>query len=381
VNRHSRIAVFLATSGHSGVDRIMKNLIRETTSRGINVDLLHVRGHGPYFHEPVEGLRVVDLGVSHVTGSLLPLIRYLRRERPVGLLSDKDRVNRVALLAKRMASVPVRLVVRIGTTVSVNLSQRSWLQRRIQYFSIGHLYRWADRVVVPSAGAADDLVQVLNLPGHLIRVLPSPIVDQEIFALASEPVDHPWLNDPAVPVILGVGELCARKDFSTLIKAFARVRALRPCRLLVLGEGRQRQHLEGLVSHLNLEGSVSLPGFAKNPFPFMQRASLLVLSSICEGLPVALVEALALGTPVVATDCPSGPREILADGHYGPLTPVGDEAGLAEAMMRTLDDPPYSTDLRSAAMDFSVDQATSRYLEILGVKAGDDGPTLKGTAR
>jgi glycosyltransferase involved in cell wall biosynthesis len=372
MNRSPRIAVFLATSGHSGVDRIMKNLIRETTSRGINVDLLHVRGHGPYFDEPVEGLSIVDLGVSHVTGSLLPLIRYLRRERPVGLLSDKDRVNRMALLAKRMARVPVRSVVRIGTTVSVNLSQRGWLQRRIQHLSIGHLYRWADWVVVPSHGAAADLVQKLKLPDHLIRVLPSPIVDQAIFALASEPVDHPWLNDSAVPAILGVGELCARKDFSTLIKAFVRVRDLRPCRLLILGEGRQRQHLENLARHLHLEGTVSLPGFVKNPFPYMQRASLLVLSSVCEGLPVALVEALALGTPVVATDCPSGPGEILANGRFGHLTPVGDDTSLAEAIVRTLDDPLSSAALRSAAMPFSVAQATSRYLEILGVETGTE---------
>jgi glycosyltransferase involved in cell wall biosynthesis len=367
---HEKLAIFLATSGHSGVDRIMKNLIRETTGRGINVDLLHVRGHGPCFDEPVEGLRVVDMGVSHVSSSLLPLVRYLRHERPVGLLSDKDRVNRVALLAKRLSGVPVRSVVRIGTTVSVNLLQRGWIQRRIQHFSIGHLYRWADRVVVPSQGAAADLVHALNMPDHLIRVLPSPIVDQkDIFALASEPLDHPWFDEPAVPVILGVGELCARKDFQTLIRALARLRDLRPCRLVILGEGRQRQYLEGLVSHLNLEGSVSLPGFVKNPFPYMQRASLLVLSSICEGLPVALVEALAIGIPVVATDCPSGPREILSNGRFGRLTPIGDETSLAEAIMETLDSPLSSSVLRSAAMPFSVAQATSRYLEILGVEA------------
>jgi glycosyltransferase involved in cell wall biosynthesis len=380
MNRSEKIAVFLATSGHSGVDRIMKNLIRETTRQGINVDLLHVRGHGPHFDEPVEGLRIVDLDVSHVTASLLPLVRYLKRERPVGLLSDKDRVNRVALLAKRMAGVPVRSVVRIGTTVSVNLSQRGWVQRRIQYFSIGHLYRWADRVVVPSEGAAADLIHRLNLPDPLVRVLPSPIVDAKISGLASEAVEDPWFNDLTVPVVLGVGELCARKDFSTLIKAFARVRALRPCRLLILGEGRQRQHLERLVSHLNLVGAVSLPGFVKNPFPCMQRASLLVLSSVCEGLPVALVEALALGTPVVATDCPSGPREILANGRFGRLSPVGDEAGLANAMIQTLNNPPPSNVLMSAAMRFSVEQATEQYLEILGVKAGKEGHTPEGSA-
>lgn len=379
MNRSPRIAVFLATSGHSGVDRIMKNLIRETASRGINVDLLHIRGHGPQFNEPVKNLRIVDLGVSHVNGSLGPLVRYLRRERPVGLLSDKDRVNRVALLAKRIARVPLRSVVRIGTTVSVNLSQRSWLQRRIQYLSIGHLYRWAERVIVPSHGAAGDLVHALNLPDRIICVLPSPIVNREIFAMASEPLNHPWFKGPAVPVILGVGELSARKDFSTLIKAFTRVRDRLPCRLLILGEGRQRQRLVSLVGQLKLEGAVSLPGFEKNPFPYMQRASLLVLSSICEGLPVALVEALALGTPVVATDCPSGPREILEGGRFGRLTSVADEAGLAEAIVQTLENPLPSNALMSAAMPFSVDQATSRYLELLGVETGAKGQASGGT--
>jgi glycosyltransferase involved in cell wall biosynthesis len=150
--------------------------------------------------------------------------------------------------------------------------------------------------------------------------------------------------------------------------------------LLILGEGRERRHLERLVSHLNLKGAVSLPGFLKNPFPYMQRASLLALSSICEGLPVALVEALALGIPVVATDCPSGPREILDNGRFGRLTQVGDEAGLAGEILRTLDDPPSSTVLRSAAMPYSVVQATSRYLDLLGVKAGEEGSTLRESA-
>jgi len=361
-----RIALFLATSGHSGVDRVMRNLCDEFSRRGLRVDLLHVAGHGPYLDPVPEHVRIINLGSAHVHTSLIPLVRYLRRERPEALLSDKDKVNRTALMARWLARVPTRVVVRIGTTVSKNLERRGAVQRWVQVLSMRWFYRAATAVVVPSEGAADDLAQVAKLPRSHIRAVPSPIITPRLEQAAEADPHHPWLGAPEWPVVLGVGELCARKDFATLMRAFASLRAKQPCRLILLGEGRQREKLEALARELDIGEDVDLPGFVDNPYAYMARADLFVLSSICEGAPVVLMEALALGTPVVATDCPSGPAEILEGGRYGTLVPVGDAAALAEAMGATLDRPPERRSVQAASDRYRAEVSADHYLDVLG---------------
>ncbi len=361
-----RIAIFLATSGHSGVDRVMANLIAEFSARDVKIDLLRIKNHGPYIVPSSKNVRIVRLGTSHVNTSLPPLVRYLKRERPQALLTDKDRVNRLALWARRLAGVPTRVVVRIGTTVSKNLERRSPWARWSQYHSMRWFYPWADAIVVPSRGAALDLANIAGIPLDRIRVVPNPIVTPKLFKLAEQTVTYDGLMPSNEPVILGVGELCARKDFTTLIKAFSKVRQSRPCRLLILGEGRQRSRLEALITQLGLEDDVVMPGFVKNPYAYMAKANLMVLSSNCEGFGNVLAEALAIALPVVSTDCPSGPREILQDGRFGTLVPVGDANALARAILTTLDNPMDAELLKSAAKPFSVAASASQYLVALG---------------
>ncbi|MBW1929076.1 MAG: glycosyltransferase [Deltaproteobacteria bacterium] len=361
------LAIFLATSGHSGVDRVMGNLIRELSSRGLAVDLLRIKGHGPYLPDTLPLVRKIELSTSHVNSALIPLVRYLKQEAPPVILTDKDRVNRIALLARRIANVPTRVAIRVGTTVSQNLARRGWLHRTMQYFSIRHFYPWADTIIVPSRGAAEDLARIARLPVHHIKVLPSPVVGPELDRLSQEVPDHPWFRETSPPIILGVGELCARKDFATLIRAFAKIRSERPCRLVILGEGRKRSELQRLAADLGIGDEVSLPGFVPNPYAFMKRATLFVLSSNCEGAPVVLIESLALGLPAVSTDCPSGPREILQDGRIGPLVPIGDNEALARAINATLDNPPDPALLRFAATPYSVKESADRYLAALGL--------------
>ena len=370
--RSVHLAVFLATSGHSGVDRLMTNLLGEFCRRGLQVDLLRIAGHGPHFTEVPSGLNLVDLGTAHVNSSLRPLVAYLKEVQPAALLVDKDRLIRVAIMARRLAKVPTRICIRIGTTVSVNLARRSWLDRCLQRSSIRRLYPLADGIIVPSYGAADDLAVFGRIPRERISVLPNPVVDDQFREKAAAPFAHPWFASGQPPVVIGVGELCARKDFATLIRAFARLRDKLDARLLILGEGRQRDKLESLVDELGLTGQVQLPGFVANPYPYMRQAQLFVLSSTCEGFGIVLAEALALGTPVVSTDCPSGPREILRDGAVGPLTPVGDVARLSEAMLQTLQRPPERERLVAAAAAYTVASSADHYLAVLGIGTGFD---------
>jgi len=361
-----QLAVFLATSGHSGVDRVMRNLLPAIARQGIRVDLLKLQGHGPNLEDVPEGLRILPLGRAHVSTSLPALVRYLRRHRPEALLSDKDRVNRTAIMARWLAGTDTRVYVRIGTTVSVNLAGRRPFERWVQLKSIRTLYPRADGILVPSQGAAEDLRRVMGSETPCATVVPSPVVREDLDAMASASLNDEWLKRSQAPLLIAVGELSARKDHATLLRAFARARSQRPLRLVILGEGREREHLETLARTLNIASYVYMPGFVANPYPWIAQASLFVHSSRWEGLAVVLVEALALGTPVVATDCPSGTHELLDGGRLGRLVPVGDDETLARQILASLETSTDRQTLRAAAQPYHVARSASAYLRAMG---------------
>lgn len=365
----NRIACFFSTSGHSGVDKAMQHLIPELAARGYEVDLLNIRRHGPHLKTIPDGVRVIDLGTSSTYPSLFPLIRYLRRERPAVLLADKDRVNRTALLARFLSGTKPRLVLSSGTTISIDLASRGALERCMQKISMGKLYPFADQVIVNSEGVADDMAAYTGLSRDLIEVVPRPVIPDSAFERDYPRPDHLWFQPDQPPVILGVGELGMRKDFSTLIRAFAKIRAERECRLVILGKGKQKEMLEALAEELGVAADVELLGFKPNPYDYMAHASLFVLTSLWEGLGFVLIEALAMGTPVVSVDCPSGPSEILQDGQYGPLVKMKDDGALSQAIITTLDKPLPENVLQQAARPYSVSAATTAYLKAFELPA------------
>jgi glycosyltransferase involved in cell wall biosynthesis len=366
-----RIACLFSTSGHSGVDRAARHLIPALARRGYQVDLLKVRRHGPNL-DPVQGeippgVRVIDLGSRHTYACLPAVVRYLRRERPAVMLSDKDRVNRTALLARTLARVPTRLVLSSGTTISIDLATRGPLERWVQRNSMGYLYPFADQVIVTAAGVADDMADYTGLARRLIRVVPSPVVPGRLFTQVLPRPAHPWFGDPGWPLILSAGELCGRKGFDTLLRGFALVRGKRPCRLMILGQGGARESLLALAAELGVAGDFALPGFVPQPYAWMAHASLFAFTSRWEGLGFVLIEALAVGTPVVSTDCPSGPSEVLDGGRFGPLVPVDDHQALAAAMLTTLDAPLPAETLRQAARPYEIEASTDAYLDAFGL--------------
>jgi glycosyltransferase involved in cell wall biosynthesis len=231
-------------------------------------------------------------------------------------------------------------------------------------------YPWADKIVAVSKGVADELILALGLPQERVQVIYNPVVTPDLLTKAEEPVNDPWLQPGRPPVILAVGRLAVQKDYPTLLKAFALVRAQRPAYLLILGEGPERPFLEALARRLGIAEDVRMPGFVENPYPYMRRASVLVLSSLFEGLPTVLIEAMACGLSVVSTDCPSGPREILQDGKYGHLVPVGDHYALAEAIVQTINTPMNPEILKIRALDFSASKAIADYVKIIDGEAG-----------
>ena len=338
VNPQRRIAIFMPSLFGAGGQRSMLNLAHGIAECGYAVDLVLAQVEGEFVAEVRRPVRVVDLKASRALTSLPALVRYLRRERPEALLSVFGYVNVIALWAWRVAHVPTRLFVNEQNTVSCEAGNASSRRSRLIPRLIKRFYPWANGIVVVSQGVRDDLAQLTNMSRERITVIYNPsVVEAEVREKAQAALDHPWFKSGEPPVLLAVGRLQVQKDYPTLIRAFAQVRQSRPARLLILGEGKERPMLEALIKELGLEHDVSLPGFVMNPYAYMGRASLFVLSSRWEGLPTVLIEALCCGAPVVSMDCPSGPREILKDGKYGPLVPVGDADALARAIETTLE--------------------------------------------
>jgi glycosyltransferase involved in cell wall biosynthesis len=308
---------------------------------------------------------VIDLHAARVTASLPGLVRYLRRERPMALLSSLVNANLVALWAKKIAGVSTRVVLRIDSPLSHTFAHPRNLRGRLMPALLRRSYTMADAVVAVSHGVADDFVRTIRAPRERIRVIHNPVVTEHMLAESYEPVEHPWFAEPRVPIVLAVGRLTAVKDYPTLLRAFARVRAQRDVRLLILGEGEERGKLTAQVRALRMDDAVAMPGFVDNPYAYMRNVQAFVLSSSYEGFGNVLAEAMACGTPVMSTDCPGGPGEILERGRWGALAPVGDDTRLAEAMLATLDNPIPAALLRQRSQAFSAETILDQYVEVL----------------
>jgi len=364
----SPIAVFASFSGAGGVERMLVNLMRGFVDLGLAVDLLLADAESPHLERLPSTVRRINMGSRHTLGATLGLARYLLRERPKVLLAAKDRAGRAAVIARRMAGTDTRIVMRLGTNLSAAMADRSTLDRWLRYLPIRQLYPGIDQIVAVSNGVAEDTALIAGYPRERISVIRNPVVTPELIQDATLPCPHPWLDndrDRRIPVIVGAGRLQRQKDFPTLIQAFATLRRTRPCRLVIIGEGRAKAALQQQIARLGIRDDVALPGFQDNPYPFLGNADLFALSSAWEGSPNVLTEAMALGTPVVATDCPSGPREILDNGRFGPLVPVGDAAALSNAMLQTLDRPQPRQTLIDAMHEYTQLISASRYLELL----------------
>jgi glycosyltransferase involved in cell wall biosynthesis len=364
------IALLLPSLAGGGAERMTINLARGLAECGHRVDLVLGQASGPYRSLVPDGVRSVDLNRRQMLTALGPLIGYLRRERPRALIAAMNHASIVALWATRLAGTETPVFAGVRSHLSVEARRSNLLGDRLMPLLARTFFPGAKAVIAVSDGVADDLRDRVGLDPNLIRVIDNPVVTPEIAALAAEQPPHPWLIEPALPVILGAGRLTAQKDFATLIRAFAQARKACSARLVIIGEGPERATLEALIRSLGLADAVALPGFQTNPFAWMRAADLFVLSSAWEGLPGVLIQAMACGTPVVSTDCPSGPREILCAGEaaLGPLVPVGDSAGLAQAILSTLSEPPPVDSLRRRAADFSMHTVATQYLELLDAR-------------
>jgi len=359
----SHVALFWTRLQGGGAERIMLTLAEEFLDRGIETDIVLVRKEGELVEDIPSEARVFDLQAPRILASLPELVRYLQRRQPPVLLSALS-TNYIALWARALSRVSTRVVISEHSALSGSNSQRSfqeWGLTQLARFT----YPFADGVIAVSEGVAESISTSIGLRKEKIDVVYNPVVGPKMSKKGEENIDHPWFSQKNCPVVIGVGRLIEEKDFSNLIRAFSVVsKEKEASKLVILGEGKERSRLEALAHSLGVSDQLWMPGFVSSPLKYMARASVFALSSRSEGLPTVLIEAIASGAPVVATDCPSGPREILEGGKYGRLVPTEDASALATAIAEALDGEiePAPT---SALDRFRRDKVAERYLDIL----------------
>lgn len=359
-----RVCFILGRLNLGGIGRNALNLAEGLTQRGHQVDFFLIRVEGPYLSQVPTSVRVIH-GAGTAKRSLRSLIRYLKTERVGALISGNPYVYVLSLAAARLSRSRAKLICTVHTNLTEDIRGRPLHERLITRAAI-LAYRTADAVIAVSSGAADDVAAKAMIPRNQVRVIYNPVVTPQLLAQAHQSVPCDILNAPEYRVVVGAGRLTRAKDFPTLIRAFAIVRRLRAdARLLILGDGDEREHLEALVHELDLASFVCFTGFVPNPAAYLSKAAVFVLSSVWEGFGNVLAEAIAVGTPVVSTDCPSGPAEILANGRYGALVNVSDPSALAHAIIEALDRPTDRNTLQTRARAFSADAATDQLLDVL----------------
>jgi glycosyltransferase involved in cell wall biosynthesis len=367
-----RLAVFLQDLNGGGAERVAV-LLMNALARSNRVSLVLARREGPYLADLDPAIEVVDLGGVRTARGIWRLSRWLRARRPDVLMSHLTHVNVAAIAAAALAGTRTPVVAVEHNQIGLNYARLTSRVVKAAYRATRWAYPRAAAVVCVSDGVARAIAGFTGLARERFSVIANPVVTPELQRLAKEAPTHPWLREKTVPVVLGCGRLVEQKDFETLVRAFRGVREKRPARLLILGEGPLRAPLEALVGELGLSEDVALPGFDRNPFAAMRAADLFVLSSRWEGLPTVLIEALATGAPVVATDCPSGPMEVLRGGELGRLVPVGDAQALAQAILATLEAPGQTSARLARAADYTVERATQTYETLFRALAAPAG--------
>jgi len=385
------MCLFISDLGGGGAQRMLVNLANQFAQKGQEVHLVVFQGIGDYWDILSPEIKIFILN-KHGLGILLPFTKYLWKERPCSILSFMLTPNIIAIIANVLSLWQARLVISERITYSkVELNSLEWLtgkslfaKNSLKKIFAKLFYPLADEIIAVSKAVAEDLEEYGGYRKGRVKYIYNPTITPELFVLAKEEPQHRWLNED-VPVILAVGRLNPQKNYSLLIEAFAELRKSLKAKLIILGdvfmpeEKEEKIKLVKLIDELGIKEDVDLAGFQKNPYAFMSRTDLFVLSSDFEGLPNVLIEALACAAPVGATDCASGPREILAGGKYGILVPVGDKDKLAAAMKSALHNLESHKKMtmdfqREAMQQFTREYAAEKYLDVLLKRESDRSP-------
>ncbi len=358
------VGIYLTSMTIGGAERVALDLSSGLSGQGYDVDLVLVDASGDLLDEVPDDVSIVDLEASRVVTSLFPLRRYLTSREPDVLYSMMTEPNLTAIAAHQLASTNTRLVISEHNMLSHSIDT---IKDRLVTFGAWASYPFSDHAVAVSNGVRDDLLDKTRLKHDSISMIYNPVRVESIREQASEPVDHEWLADESLKVVLSGGRHEPQKGFDTLLDAFARLEH-DDVRLVLFGKGPETEALQCQAIELGISDHVSFSGFVDNPYSYMSAADVFVLSSVHEGFGLVLIEAMACGCQVVSTDCESGPDEILESGKYGSLVPVGDDELLADRIKKTLFTSLDSIALESRASEFSIESILPQYESVFQLK-------------
>ena len=358
----TRVAIYLQSLEGGGAERAMVDLANGLRAEGLQTDFVVIRDEGPWRQLLSDDVHLVAIRSRWALPGFVKLLHYLRWACPDVVVANGAAPIIFAMLARWFTRRFI-VIARIPTNLSAGLAQVNLKWRIVRRVQAALLPR-ADAIITNSKGSSEDIARSLPTAADNVHTIHNPVVRPSVTHEASQPVEHPWFHY-GTPIIMSAGRLERPKDHATLLRAFALVGQQREVRLIVIGEGTQRRNLVNLSHELGIAHTVDFPGFHANPFAFMAKSRLFVLSSIHEGMPNVLIQAMACGTPVVSMDCPSGPREVLEDGRWGSLVPVGDARSLADAMLATIERPLPPSSLTARAAAFSADASIRAYVRLI----------------
>ncbi len=370
-----KVLFFISSLEGGGAERIMVDILRYIDKDRIEpiLLLLYSYENSPYKEFLPEDVKVVVVkrksdNALEKLKQLLTFMKVVRKQKPRVILSMLTHNNIMAILAGMLYKINVIACEHNTLSEIIKIKEGRQILLLPVRLLVKTLYRFAYRIVTVSEDIGLDLIEKFNISDKKIKTIYNPIDFERINSISADPVNHSFFKDN-IPIIIAIGRLTQQKGFDVLIKAFSRIVKKVDARLIILGEGSERGMLERLIDTLGLTEKVSLLGFQKNPYPFLSKADIFVLSSRYEGLPMVILEAVACGIPVISTDCKSGPREILQDGRCGILVPVGDEVALSEGILKLLKDGALQEKLfklgKERAKDFSVDKIIKQYESVI----------------
>ena len=360
-----KIAIMSPIADAIGESATIPRLGIKLSELGFKVELINCRGEWDHTNKNIKNLEIIDLNTKKVF-PYIPTFRWLSSwtsyrfwsllmsiaiiiRLPIYLKKNKPDVLIVRMLtgpttfAHKISSSKTKLIISMG-----GLPRKSPIRTLIWR----SLYSHASDLVAPTDGVAKSASIISKIPTSKFEIIPNPVVDKEIIKKAEEPVSHPWYTDNNISTVLAVGRLTRQKDFPTLIKAFKNLN-IDNTRLIILGEGEDRKNLENLITTLGINHLVDLPGYEPNPYKYMKNSNVLVMTSRWEGPGHVIIEAQALGTPIISTDCPSGPRDTLMNGKAGILINVGDVDQLEKKLRNTIENPNIFQDLVKKGLESS----------------------------